>query len=250
MSITRSPGRSGCAMRSASSTAGGRVLVSVLGQPFDRRPFEGSLHAHATGDSRRRTAGNHLPMQRPVPVATQVSQMFRDGLAARGMELPQQLVTSLDPGEGVARLSTGETLRYDLLGIPVHRAPEPLAASGLAVNGGCPSTRPISGPPSPTCTPSVMSARAHGPSPRPGSSLRRRRASWPTTSWRVTGQDPPAPYEGSGVCYAEFGGGLVSKVEVNFLRGDSPSAERQSLGRVRRREGRVRGRWRARWFGA
>ena len=39
---------------------------------------------------------------------------------------------------------------------------------------------------------------------------------------KISGADPPAPYEGSGVCYAEFGGGLVGKVEVNFLRGESP----------------------------
>ena len=42
----------------------------------------------------------------------------------------------------------------------------------------------------------------------------------------IAGTEAPAPYEGAGVCYAEFGGGLVSKVEVNFLRGDDrrPSA--------------------------
>ena len=42
----------------------------------------------------------------------------------------------------------------------------------------------------------------------------------------ISGADPPAPYEGSGVCYAEFGTGLVSKVEINFLRGEQPEAKR------------------------
>ena len=66
----------------------------------------------------------------------------------------------------------------------------------------------------------------------------------------ISGGEPPAPYEGSGVCYAEFGGGLVSKVEINFLRGDAPeahryepsleyAAEKAQFGAVRR----------ARWFG-
>ena len=66
----------------------------------------------------------------------------------------------------------------------------------------------------------------------------------------IAGGEPPAPYEGSGVCYAEFGGGLVSKVEVNFLHGDAPeaqrhdpslefAAEKEEFGAVRRR----------RWFG-
>ena len=56
-----------------------------------------------------------FPMQRPVPVTGDVSQMFRDALAARSItELPEHLVTSIDP------------------------APDPLPASGLAVNGWVP----------------------------------------------------------------------------------------------------------------
>ena len=70
----------------------------------------------------------------PVPVTGPVSQMFRDALASRGIEeLPQHLVTSLDPSVHTARLATGETLPYDLfVGIPVHRAPEPLAGGEAA----------------------------------------------------------------------------------------------------------------------
>ena len=66
----------------------------------------------------------------------------------------------------------------------------------------------------------------------------------------ISGADPPAPYEGSGVCYAEFGGGLVSKVEVNFLRGDTPEAQRYDpsleYAAEKAQFGAVR---RARWFG-
>ncbi|HEX6023815.1 MAG TPA: NAD(P)/FAD-dependent oxidoreductase, partial [Solirubrobacter sp.] len=62
--------------------------------------------------------------------------------------------------------------------------------------------------------------------------------------------DAPAPYGGSGICYAEFGDGLVSKVDVNFLSGpaaaavrNDPSheyaAEKAQFGAIRR----------ARWFG-
>ena len=57
----------------------------------------------------------------------------------------------------------------------------------------------------------------------------------------IAGGEPPAPYGGSGVCYAEFGDGLVSKVEVNFLSGPAAAAERyDAVARVRRREGGVR----------
>jgi sulfide:quinone oxidoreductase len=41
----------------------------------------------------------------------------------------------------------------------------------------------------------------------------------------ISGGPPPTPYEGSGICYAEFGDGHVSKVEVNFLSGDAPAAQ-------------------------
>src|SRR6187200_1009686 len=61
---------------------GGRVVVSVLGQPFKcpPAPFEGAflMHEHFTQRGIRESV--HLtstfPMQRPVPVTAEVSQMF------------------------------------------------------------------------------------------------------------------------------------------------------------------------------
>ena len=67
--------------------------------------------------------------------------MFRDGLAARGIEeLPAAPRHRASTRRRARRTSqSGETLPYDLfVGIPVHRAPDPLAASGLAVNGWVP----------------------------------------------------------------------------------------------------------------
>lgn len=153
-------------------------------------------------------------MQRPVPVTGAVSQMFRDALASRGIEeLPQRLVTSIDPTARMARLATGETLPYDLfVGIPVHRAPEPLAPSGLTVDGWVPvdQTNLRSRFPHVYALGDVCT----GPRtvPKAGSSLRRPHWSWPTTSWaEISGETSPAPYEASGVCYAEFGGGSSAR---------------------------------------
>lgn len=42
----------------------------------------------------------------------------------------------------------------------------------------------------------------------------------------ITGEPPPPLYEASSVCYAEFANGLVGKVDVNFLHGDTPAATR------------------------
>jgi sulfide:quinone oxidoreductase len=67
----------------------------------------------------------------------------------------------------------------------------------------------------------------------------------------ITGAQAPAPYGGSGVCYAEFGHGLVSKVAVNFLGGPSAAAERHEpsheFAAEKQQFGASR---RARWFGA
>src|SRR3954449_13499715 len=125
---------------------GGRVLISVLGQPFKcpPAPFEGAflLHEYFTQrgirDSVQMTST--FPMQRPVPVTAEISQMFREALDARDIEeAPQHLVTSIDPATRTAQLASGETLPYDLfIGIPKHRAPDPLAEAGLAVNGRVP----------------------------------------------------------------------------------------------------------------
>lgn len=239
---------------------GGRVLVSVLGQPFKcpPAPFEGAflMHEHFTRQGVRDAVqmSTTFPMQRPVPVTREVSQVFRDGLASRGIEeRPQHLVTSIDPATREARLATGETLPYDLfVGIPVHRAPEPLAASGLAVDGWVPVDQANLR----TRFPQVYALGdvCTGPRTVPKAGLFAESAALVVAddiAAEVSGEEPPAPYEAAGVCYAEFGDGLVSKVDVNFLRGDAPSArphdpsleyaaEKAEFGATRR----------ARWFGS
>jgi sulfide:quinone oxidoreductase len=239
---------------------GGRVVVSILGQPFKcpPAPFEGSFLIHEHFEQRGIRDAVHLattfPMQRPVPVTGPVSQMFRDALASRGIEEhPQSLVTSIDPADRIAHLANGDTLRYDLfVGIPVHRAPDPLAASGLAVNGWVPVDQTNLR----TSVPHVYALGdvCTGQRTVPKAGIFAEAAAGVVAediTAQIFGGDAPAPYEGAGVCYAEFGGGLVSKVEVNFLRGDAPEAERHDPSRESAAEkaefGAIR---RARWFGS
>jgi sulfide:quinone oxidoreductase len=245
--------------RALDAFAGGSVLFSVLGHPFKcpPAPFEGAflLHERFTQQGIRDSVQMTMtfPMQRPVPVTGPVSQMFRDGLAERGIEeRPQQVVSSIDPAKREARLASGETLPYDLfIGIPVHRAPDPLPASGLTVDGWVPVDQT-----------NLRTRHAGvyaigdvctGPRTVPKAGIFAESAARVVAddiAATISGGEPPAPYEGSGVCYAEFGGGLVSKVEVNFLRGDAPvaqphgatlayAAEKDEFGATRR----------ARWFG-
>jgi sulfide:quinone oxidoreductase len=238
---------------------GGRVLVSILGQPFKcpPAPFEISflLHEYFTQRGIRDSVqlSTTFPMQRPVPVTGPVSQMFRDGLAERGIEeLSQHLVTGIDPSTHTAQLASGETLPYDLfIGIPLHRAPEVLDASGLTVNGWVPVDQTNLR----TEFPGVYAVGdvCTGPRTVPKAGIFAESAARVVAddiAAAISGGEPPAPFQGSGICYAEFGAGLVSKVEVNFLRGDAPEAARHDPSRefaLEKEEfGAAR---RARWFG-
>src|SRR3954469_1188023 len=238
---------------------GGRVLVSVLGQPFKcpPAPFEGAflLHEYFTQRGIRESVQltSAFPMQRPVPVTAEVAQMFRDALAARDIEeLPQHLVTSIDPASRTAHLASGDTLPYDLfVGIPKHRAPDPLAESGLAVNGWVPVDQANLR----TQFPQVYAIGdvCTGPRTVPKAGIFAESAARVVAqdiAAELTGAPPPEPYGGSGVCYAEFGGGLVSKVEVNFLGGPEaaaqPHAPPPALGAEKVEFGAPR---RRRWFG-
>ena len=239
--------------------AGGRVLVSVLGQPFKcpPAPFESAflLHEYFTQRGIRDSVqmASTFPMQRPVPVTGEVSQMFRDALAARGIEeLPQHLVTSIDPATRTAHLASGGTLPYDLfIGIPVHRAPDPLAASGLAVNGWVPVDQTnlrtqfervyaigdvCTGPRT------VAKAGIFAESAA--------RVVADDIAASVAGTDSADGYRGWGICYAEFGDGLVSKVDVDFLSGPAAAAQRNDpsheYAAEKEQSGAVR---RRRWFG-
>jgi sulfide:quinone oxidoreductase len=242
-----------------SSFKGGKVLLSILGQPFKcpPAPFEGSflLDEHFTQLGIRDSVemATTFPMARPVPVTGEVAQMFRDGLAARNVEeLPEHLVTGIDAAAHTAQLASGETLPYDLfVGIPIHRAPAVLADSGLVVDRWVPVDQSNLR----TSFPGVYALGdvCTGPRTVPKAGIFAEAAARVVAddiAATISGGEPPAPYEATGVCYAEFGGGLVSKVEVNFLRGDAPAAERfdPSLKFAAEKEefGAVR---RARWFG-
>jgi sulfide:quinone oxidoreductase len=238
---------------------GGRVLLSILGQPFKcpPAPFEGSFLLHELfvrrGIRDDVQMATTFPMQRPVPVTGEVSQMFREGLASRGVqELPEHLVTAIDRATNTAQLADGRTLPYDLfIGIPKHRAPTVLDDSGLAVNGWVPVDQDNLH----TEFPGVYAIGdvCTGPRNVPKAGIFAEAAALVVAddiAAAISGGAPPGPYEGSGICYAEFGEGLVSKVEVNFLRGDGPAAQRfdpsREFAAEKEQFGAVR---RERWFG-
>ena len=124
----------------------GTVLIAVLGHPFKcpPAPFEGAFLLHDLFVKRGvRDAVDirmTFPMGAPVPVTKEVSQVFLRALDERGIEYaPKELVVGLDARGRKARLASGGNVPYDLfIGIPVHRVPDVVKQSGLAVDGWVP----------------------------------------------------------------------------------------------------------------
>ena len=234
----------------------GTILIGILGHPFKcpPAPFEGALllHDHFLERGNRDAVEIQVigPMAAPVPVTKQLSQAFLDALGARRIEyVPNQLVTSI--GNGQARLASGGSVPYDhFIGIPVHRVPEVVESSGLATDGWVPVNRANLATP----FPGVYAIGDLTALPMAKAGV------FAEAAARVVAQDiaarlnhgaPPQPYEGAGSCYVEFGGGLVGKVEANFLGGPVPTAKlvgpSRELAADKQRFGSTR---RARWFGS
>jgi sulfide:quinone oxidoreductase len=209
----------------------GRVLIGILGHPFKcpPAPFEGALllHDQLTERGVREAVEIRVvgPMAAPVPVTEEVSQRLLEALGERDIEyIPKQHVVAVEP-EGSAQLASGESLPYDLfIGIPVHRVPEVVERSGLAVDGWVP-VEPAN---LRTRFPGVYALGDVVALTMAKAGVFAEAAARVVADdivAEVRGGEPPAPYEGAGNCYIEFGGGLVGKVEANFLGGPRPTAQ-------------------------
>ena len=211
---------------------GGTILLAILGQTFKcpPAPFEGAFLLHdqlvERGIRDRTTLRVVAPMAKPVPVTDEVSQRFRDELAARDIEFtPQTTVVEIDPAAKEAVLESGERIAYDLfIGVPLHRAPAVVAESGLAPDGW------IKVNPETLLTP-FPDVYAVGdvvalPMAKAGV-FAENAAGFVADHIAATlhGETLERRYEGEGNCYIEFGSGRVAQVQANFLGGPSPTAQ-------------------------
>ena len=209
----------------------GSVLIAILGHPYKcpPAPFEAAFLLHdelvergVRDAAEIRVAG---PMAAPVPITAEVSQHFLGALGDRGIEyLAQQTVVGVDGEHREARLSSGDRLSYDLLiGIPVHRAPEVVESSGLAVEGWVPVDKTNLR----TRFPNVYAVGDVAGLPMAKAGVFAESAARTVAAdiaAHLHGTEPPPPYEGAGHCYLEFGGGRVAMVEANFFGGPQPKA--------------------------
>ncbi|MFQ5426216.1 MAG: NAD(P)/FAD-dependent oxidoreductase, partial [Gaiellales bacterium] len=124
----------------------GRAVVGVCGAPFKcpPAPSEAALLLHdylsARGVREHCEISFVIPFGSPVPPSPDTSRALVAAFAERGIEfVPGRRVSSLDPSRGVAALDDGSELPYDLfLGVPKHRAPEVVVASGMTEDGYVP----------------------------------------------------------------------------------------------------------------
>ena len=236
----------------------GTIVIGILGHPFKcpPAPFEGALLLHDLLTERgiREAAEIRVvgPMAAPVPITKEVSQQILGALEERGIEyVPKQLVVSLDTQAKEARLASGGSVPYDLfIGVPVHRVPEVVESSGLAVDGWVPVDHSNLA----TRFPGVYALGDLSGIPMAKAGVFAEAAARTVAddiAASLHGTELEEPYEGVGSCYIEFGGGLVGKVEANFLGGPQPTArlvgpslefaaDKEAFGAARRE----------RWFGS
>jgi sulfide:quinone oxidoreductase len=235
----------------------GHAIVGVTSTPFKcpPAPSEAALLLHDALTLRGVRANCQIslvmPFGIPIPPSPGSSGALLRAFAERGITfIPNHLVRALDPQRHVVVLDDASELPYDLfLGIPKHRVPEVVAASGMTENGWI----PVNPETLETRFPGVYAVGDVTSVGTPKAGVFAEAAARTVAAGLLAdlgmGERPPA-YSGAGSCYVEFGGDQVGRVDVDFLSGPTvtgsfvgPSvdlvSEKQHFGSSRKK----------RWFG-
>lgn len=235
----------------------GHAIVGVTSTPFKCPPAPSEaallLHDHLTARGVRDACKISLviPFGLPVPPSPGSSKGLIAAFAERDITfIPKRLVRALDPARRVAILDDKSEMPCDLfLGVPKHRVPDVVAASGMTVDGWIPVDRKNLRTRFPNVY-AVGDVTSVGTAKAGVFAEAAARVVAASIIADVQGGEQPEAYKGAGICYVEFGGDRVGKVEVDFLSGATPTgtftepsaatfAEKQHFGSSRR----------ARWFG-
>jgi sulfide:quinone oxidoreductase len=209
----------------------GSVIIGVLGEPFKcpPAPCEGAMLLEEWLTERGVRSNVQIsvvcPWGIPVPASPSASKAILERFAERNITfVPNQVVTGVDPAKKLASLRDGSTMPYDLfLGVPIHRVPAVVEASGLAVNGWVPVDKANLA----TRFPNVYAVGdvTSAPVPKAGVfSESAARAVGEHLIATLKGEGTPTPYDGAGSCYIEFGEHRVGRVDADFLTGPSVTA--------------------------
>ena len=235
----------------------GRAIVGVCGAPFKcpPAPSEAALLLHDYLSTRGVRDACEIsiviPFGTPVPPSPDTSEALVAAFAERGIEfVPGRRVASLDAVRNVAVLDDGGEMSFDLfLGVPKHRAPDVVIASGMTEDGYV----PVSSKTLETRYPGVYAVGDVATIGVPKAGVFAEGAARVVAASLIAtlrGDEQPDAYGGRGSCYVEFGAGRVGRVDVDFLSGPKPAGtfrepstalvtEKEHFGSSRR----------ARWFG-
>lgn len=235
----------------------GHAIVGVTSTPFKCPPAPSEaallLHDYLTTRGVRDACRISLvmPFGLPVPPSPDASRALLSAFAERGITfVSNRLVRSLDPSRRVAILDDQSELPFDLfLGVPAHRVPAVVEASGMTVEGWI----PVNPKNLQTQFPGVYAIGDVNSVGTPKAGVFAEgaaRVAADSVIAELQGEQQPPAYTGEGSCYVEFGANRVGRVDVNFLSGPSPTgsfldastalvSEKEHFGSSRRR----------RWFG-
>ncbi|HWX86734.1 MAG TPA: FAD-dependent oxidoreductase, partial [Solirubrobacteraceae bacterium] len=210
--------------------SGGRAIVGVCGAPFKcpPAPSEAALLLHdylsARGIREDCEISFVIPLPSPVPPSPETSRALVAAFAERDIAfVPGRRVSSLDARRRVAVLDDGQEMPYDLfLGVPKHRAPEVVLASGMAEDGYIPvDPRTLQ-----TRFPGVYAVGDVATIGVPKAGVFSEGAARVVAAGliaKLRGAPEADAYDGLGSCYIEFGAGRVGRVDVDFLSGPKPT---------------------------
>jgi len=235
----------------------GHAIIGVCGAPFKcpPAPSEAALLLHdslvARGVREHCEISFVIPLGSPVPPSPETSAALEAAFAERDIHfIPNRRVSALDGERRLAILDDGGELPYDLfLGVPKHRAPNVVMASGMVEETYVPvDPRTLE-----TRFPGVYAVGDVAAVGVPKAGVFAEGAARVVAAAVIAkagrGEDPEG-YGGRGSCYIEFGAGRVGRVDVDFLSGPRPTGafqapssqlvtEKEHFGSSRR----------ARWFG-
>jgi sulfide:quinone oxidoreductase len=235
----------------------GHAVIGVCGAPFKCPPAPSECALLLDDDMKARGVRDAcqisfvIPLGTPVPPSPETSAALIKEFSERGIALiAGRRVSSLDPDRSVAVLDDGSELPFDMfLGVPKHRAPEVVIASGMTEDGYI----PVNFETLETSYPGVYAVGDVATAGVPKAGVFAEGAARIVAQALIAtlqGGEPPGPHLGRGTCYIEFGAGRVGSVDIDFLSGptrtgsfNAPSAalsvEKERFGSSRR----------ARWFG-
>lgn len=210
----------------------GHAIIGVTSTPFKcpPAPSEAALlldeYLIAHGVRENCTISLVMPFNIPIPPSPETSKALLSTFKERGITfIPNRLVNALDPDRKVAILDDKTELPYDLfLGIPKHRVPAVVEASGMTDDGWIPVEYKTLETFYPNIyaigdVTSVGTAKAGIFSEGAAQTVAAKLIA------EFNGGNHPPDYDGAGTCYIEFGRKMVGRVDVDFLSDVTPTGQ-------------------------